>query len=94
MSLDKPPWELLGFILASGNRRKVLFILEHDYATPSQISQKTGIRIGHISNILIDLRKKGLVECKNPDAKRGRIYSLTKQGKDVLDSIKQLDKSN
>jgi predicted transcriptional regulator len=89
MEQDQEFWNLLGFVLASENRRKVMFCLGKGYATPKQISTSCGIRIGHVSNILIGLKDKKLVYCKNPDAKRGRIYSLTELGERILDSIKK-----
>lgn len=77
----------MGFVLASENRRKVMFCLNDGHATPKQISDRSGLRIGHVSNILIALRNKALVYCRNPDAKRGRIYSLTELGEDIVRSI-------
>ncbi|TET89612.1 MAG: ArsR family transcriptional regulator [Methanomassiliicoccales archaeon] len=82
-------WNLVGFILAGENRRKVMFCLEKGYATPKQISTSCNLRIGHVSNILISLKDKELVYCRNPDAKRGRIYSLTELGEEIMSSIKK-----
>lgn len=80
-------WELLGFVLASENRRNVIMVLQKGYATPSQLSKACKIRIGHVSNILIDLKSRDLIECRNPEAKRGRIYTLTDEGRAVASSI-------
>jgi len=89
MSEDNASWNLLGFVLASDNRMKVMFALEGSFATPTQISESTSLRIGHVSNILIDLRKMQLVVCRNPEAKRGRIYSLTDKGNMALRMLRK-----
>lgn len=90
MEQDEEFWNLMGFALASENRRKVMFCLQGGYATPKQISDDCRLRIGHVSNILIALKDKDLVYCRNPDAKRGRIYSLTELGEDIVRSIKKV----
>jgi predicted transcriptional regulator len=85
--MDDDRWNLIGYVIASKYRRKVLFFLKGKYATPKQISNGTDIPINHVSNILISLRKKNLVECKNPQVKRGRIYVLTKTAGEIVDNI-------
>jgi DNA-binding MarR family transcriptional regulator len=88
MVAEENNWELLGYIIASPNRRRVAKLLYNKHLTPAQISKHSGIRIGHISNILSKLKNKGIVVCRNPDAKRGRLYSLTKRGLIIIDGLK------
>jgi predicted transcriptional regulator len=86
-------WDIIGFVVASNYRRKVVEELSKGVKTPKQISKATRIRINHVSNILSDLSKREVVECKNPDAKVGRLYELTEIGKNVSDSLKKLGSS-
>ena len=67
-------------------RRKILESLsEVNYLTPSEIAEKTEIRLNHISNFLKDLKDYKLVICLNDEDKRGRLYQITKLGKKVVE---------
>jgi len=67
-------------------RRKILESLsEANYLTPSEIAEKTEIRLNHISNFLKDLKDYKLVICLNDEEKRGRLYQITKLGKKVVE---------
>ncbi len=54
-----------------------------NYLTPSEISDKTKIRLNHVSNFLKDLKDNNLVICLNDSDKRGRLYQITDLGKKV-----------
>jgi len=82
--------ELLGFLLSSGYRQKILFSLEPNIKTPKIISKETNIQINHVSNILRELSEKGLVKCQTPNLRKGRIYEITTKGKDFVFKIKNL----
>jgi len=82
--------KLLGFILASDYRTEIISMLGSQMATPKQLSKVTCLRIGHVSNVLKRLVEKQLIECVNPDAKRGRIYRLTPTGKSVFDLLSKI----
>ena len=69
----------------SGYRRKILESLsKNDYLTPSEISEKTKIRLNHVSNFLKDLKDNDLIICLNDEEKRGRLYKITKLGEKVI----------
>jgi len=72
------------FIYASRYRPKILEALLRKSRTPSEISRITGISMGIVTKILMEFRKRGLVECETPDRKKGRIYTLTKRGRDLI----------
>lgn len=74
----------LGFVLASEYRKKVMIVLQDKPSTPSIISEKTKIYPSHISNTLSELAEKKLVVCLTPKLKKGRLYELTKQGKQIV----------
>ena len=78
---------LIGFILGSEYRYKILTGLEQGIRTPKQISKETDIQINHVSNILKELLDKTLVSCKTPDLRKGRLYQITDKGKQILDKI-------
>lgn len=76
--------ELLGFIKASSIRMKILETLYEKDRTPSEIAKITNIALGNVTKILGELRKMNLVICKTPRLKKGRIYSLSEKGREIL----------
>lgn len=80
-------WELIGKIKSSEWRLKVLRILEKDIKLPSELAKEANISSSHISEVIKDLEKMKLVECKNPKLRKGKIYSITKLGKEILEEL-------
>ncbi len=91
MTENRVDWQLLGFVLASKYRTKIMLLLSKKIATPKQMALGINLRIGHVSNVLKTLADKALIECVNPEAKRGRIYRLTSKGKVISELMKKLD---
>ena len=81
-------WEIIGFILTSSIRIKILNELNISPNTPTNISKKINFSLARVSNSLNGLKSKDLVICLTPDLKVGRIYSLTELG------IKYIEKVN
>lgn len=81
---------LIGFILGSEYRNKILLELERGIKTPKQISKETNLQINHVSNILSELLKKDLIRCETPSLRKGRLYKITDKGKQILNKIKSL----
>ncbi len=50
---------------------------------PSQIEKELDLRFTHITRELKFLVGKGLIECINPKERVGRLYRLTKKGKEL-----------
>ena len=76
------------YIEKSQYRSKVLKTLANDVKMPSQIAKDTGIVQNHISNTLRQLREHDLVECINPEVKKGRLYRLTDNGENLIKNLK------
>ncbi len=74
----------ISLIKNSEYRKKILISLVNtNYLTPSEISEKTKIRLNHVSNFLKDLKDNNLIICLNNEDKRGRLYQITELGKKV-----------
>ena len=74
----------ISMIKNSEYRKKILLSLTNvNYLTPSEISEKTKLRLNHVSNFLKDLKDNKLILCLNDDDKRGRLYQITELGKKV-----------
>ena len=80
-------WALIGFIKVSQTRYNTLKALETDFLMPSEISRRTDIRTSQVSNALQEMKARGLVECKNENARKGRIYQITENGLMLLDKL-------
>lgn len=80
--------ELVGFVKISDYRTKVLKLIDNDIKMPSEIGKELNIRTNHISTVLTDLKKQGLVICVNNNVRKGRLYKNTDLGKKVLEYLK------
>lgn len=61
--------------------------LEDNVKIPSVIARDSGIKTNHISKVLSELRAHGLVECINPEVRKGRLYRLTDIGEEVVEHL-------
>ena len=80
----------ISYVQISSYREKVMQSLLGEIKIPSVLSRDSGVRDNHISRILGELKDHGLVECINPEERKGRLYRLTDKGEEValnLDSI-------
>lgn len=77
----------ISFVLRAKNRKAVFEALTYP-KTPTQLSKELDINIGFISNILIELKNRKLIECLSPNEKRHRFYKLTRKGLKILERIK------
>ncbi len=88
MCSDEKILEKVAFVLASQHRTNIMLFLKDDMHTPKQIGEAINVRTNHISNLLSQLRKKNLVYCATPNIRKGKLYTLTDDGKIVLDYLK------
>lgn len=68
-------------------RLKVMKSLDGEVKIPSEIANDTEIFQNHISNTLRQLKEHKLIECINPEVRKGRLYRLTEKGKTVSKNI-------
>ena len=87
MELSDEQLTELSYVKISSYRTKVLKSLGDDVKMPSEISKDTEILQNHISNVLRQLKEHELVECINPEVRKGRLYRLTDKGKNVAKNI-------
>ena len=76
------------YVEKSQYRSKVLKSLSNDAKMPSQIAKDTEIVQNHISNTLRQLKDHDLVECINPEVRKGRLYRLTDAGEKIIENLK------
>ena len=63
--------------------------LNGEILIPTQIAKNSGIRTNHISKILSELKAHELVECINPEVRKGRLYRLTDKGEEMIENLKE-----
>ena len=61
----------ISYVEISKYRTKVMKALEGSVKIPSVIAKDSGIRTNHISKVLSELKEHELVECINPDVRKG-----------------------
>ena len=63
--------EDIDYVNRSQYRLKVMKSLDGEVKIPSEIANDTEIFQNHISNTLRQLKEHGLIECINPEVKKG-----------------------
>ena len=77
----------MSYVNISKYRTKVMKSLDGEVLIPSQIAKNSGIRTNHISKVLAELKAHELVECINPEVRKGRLYRLTDKGEEIVNKI-------
>ena len=83
-------WEEVGYVMASKCRETIIRKLSKKNFMPSNLAKETNFRLSHISRALKELKIKNLIICLNNESRKGKIYSLTDSGKQVLKLIETL----
>lgn len=88
MELSDELWKEYGYVTSSKYRIKVMKSLDGKTKIPSQIAKDSDIIQNHISATLRQLKEHGLIECVNPEVKKGRLYRLTETGEKIVKNLK------
>lgn len=84
---DEEIFQLVGYIMASEYRTKILKSIGTSIKIPSVIASEVDLRTNHVSNVLKELKEKNLVVCLNENARKGRLYKNTDLGFKILEYI-------
>lgn len=84
---DQEILEEISFVKSSKYRTKTIKSLAEDTKIPTQIAKDTDILPNHMSATLRQLKDHELVECINPEVRKGRLYRLTEKGEKIIDKI-------
>ena len=87
MELSDEMLKEVGYIQVSTYRTKVMKSLDGEVKIPSQIAKDTDILQNHMSATLKQLKEHELVECINPEVRKGRLYRLTDKGEEIVDKL-------
>ena len=81
--------ETVEFVKRSQYRQRVLKALEDDVLMPKQIAERSDIRTNHVSKVLSELRSKDLIEVLDDSVRKGRLYRIQPDGKEILDNLEK-----
>ena len=82
-------WELVAFVKRGEQRIRLLPLLKQPL-TASELAQKSSLRLTHAARALREFKNKGLIECLNPKDKVGKMYRITKLGRNVLTQLEKM----
>ena len=85
--ISETQYRLLSSIFRSSTRRAIILAMLDGCVFPNQIQKATEIGFPLISKNLKQLEQYGVIRCKNPTEKIGRIYLLTNEIKKMKDII-------
>ena len=77
----------IDYVNKSQYRLKVMKSLDGEVKIPSEIANDAEIFQNHISNTLRQLKEHELIECINPEVRKGRLYRLTEKGEQVTKNL-------
>ncbi len=83
-------WDIIGYVISSGYRKKTLLLLRKKPYTPREIANVLDIHMSHTSQILQQLTSKNLITCLNPNVAKGRLYGLTEIGNEIVNKLESL----
>lgn len=86
-------WKDVSYVIASKTRKQILLKVATP-KTPTILAKEIGLNLANVSRSLAELEKKGLIVCLTPKQKVGRLYSLTKKGKDVAVKMEKMEESS
>lgn len=84
MNVEEYSW-----VKASDYRENLLLAIENKPRTPKELSEQTGYYLSHVSNVLSDLDDHGLARCITPDKRKGRLWSPTDEGEELIEDLKR-----
>ena len=87
MELSDEMLKEMSYVKISQYRTKVMKSLDGEVKIPTVIAKASEIRPNHISKVLSELKAHELVECINPEVRKGRLYRLTDKGDEVVKNL-------
>lgn len=85
-------WNDISYVVASKTRKSVVIKLGTP-RTPTFLSKELNVNLPNISRSLSELEDRKIIVCLTPDQRTGKIYSLTKNGSKILETIKNMENS-
>ena len=78
----------IDYVKNSTYRTKVIMSLDDKVKISSEIANDAGILQNNIYNTIRQLKEHELIECINPEVKKGKLYRLTEKGKKINNGLR------
>lgn len=85
-------WKDVSYVIASKTRRQILLKVTTP-KTPTSLAKDLSINLANVSRSLTELENEELIVCLTPKQRVGRLYSLTKKGRDVINKMEKMERS-
>lgn len=85
-------WDEISYVIASKTRKSIVVKLDTP-RTPTFLAKDLSINLANVSRALTELEERNVVVCLTPKQKVGKIYSLTKKGKDISVKMRKMEES-
>lgn len=82
-------WKKYGYVVSGDYRKKVVTSLFESPKTPKQIAVEINVYLSHVSKTLNELQRMDIAVCLTPELRRGRVYELTEDGKDIANYLRR-----
>ena len=79
----------ISYVNISKYRTKVMKTMDGEVKIPTVFARDSGIRTNHVSKVLSELKAHELIECVNPEARKGRLYRLTDKGEELVENLNE-----
>ena len=89
-NITKSDFYILGKILASPNKKKILYTLRFP-KTLKEIAEDTKLTFPTISKAIKELEGLCLIEINNKDYRKGKIISISSKGLDIISDLRKRD---
>ena len=80
-------YDTLGWIKAGKNRRKFITLMKDRELTPTEIAKAANWTPSSTSKTLREFKEKEIISQMNPKVRKGKIFTLTRKGNDLLRSM-------
>ena len=85
-------WDEISYVIASKTRKSIVIKLDTP-RTPTFLAKDLSINLANVSRALTELEERKVIVCLTPKQKVGKIYSLTKKGKDISVKMRKMEES-
>jgi len=84
-------WKLYAWIKRGKRRKELLQFLSNSNqpVTPKEIKDELKISLSQVSLLLKELTQNKLILCLNPEDNIGKLYTISEDGKGLMDGIKK-----
>jgi DNA-binding MarR family transcriptional regulator len=82
-------WQKYGWVKRGKRRQQALEVFNKspNPLTIKEVHEKSHIALSQASAIVAELEHEGVIECLTPQDKIGKLYRITKEGKEIITAL-------